>query len=142
MPSSFVTAVSVPICAGDVTFTVTPGSAPPPSSTTCPLMLPVELAPPPWAETVRGITRLKAATVRLTQCFIAPPRLCRRFAGADSGTRRATIQTQAVGEVRWPWPAKRGRVSALLIAGAAYEIHLFQPDAVIAAIAEVAKGVR
>ena len=49
MPSSFVTTVSAPICAGDVAVTVTPGNAPPLASMIWPLMLPVELAPPPWA---------------------------------------------------------------------------------------------
>src|ERR1044071_8245361 len=49
MPASFVTAESVPICAGLVAVTVTPGSTPPCASLISPLMLPVELAPPPCA---------------------------------------------------------------------------------------------
>ena len=49
MPASLVTAVSAPICAGLVAVTVTPGSTPPWPSLISPLMLPVELAPPPCA---------------------------------------------------------------------------------------------
>ena len=49
MPASLVTAVSAPICAGLVAVTVTPGSTPLCESLTSPLMLPVELAPPPCA---------------------------------------------------------------------------------------------
>jgi len=65
MPSSFVTAVNAPICAGDVAVTVTPGSTPPLSSTTWPLMLPVELAPPPWANA--GIDAPSASTMASTR---------------------------------------------------------------------------
>jgi hypothetical protein len=52
MPASLVTAVSWPIWAGLVAMTVTPGSTPPCASFTSPLMLPVELAPPPCASAV------------------------------------------------------------------------------------------
>ena len=53
MPASLVTTVNWPIWAGLVAVTVTPGSTPPCASDTLPLMLPVELAPPPWRTPVR-----------------------------------------------------------------------------------------
>jgi len=60
MPSSFVTAVSAPIWAGEVAVTLTPGNTSPLPSTTCPLMLPVELAPPPCARMGDALANTRA----------------------------------------------------------------------------------
>src|SRR5262245_36101790 len=67
--------VSTPICAGDVAVTVTPGSAPPLSSTICPLMLPVELAPPPWANAGPAAPNNSTAakTAKLHLFIVSPP---------------------------------------------------------------------
>src|SRR5476649_2870050 len=52
MPLTSVTETCVPIIEGLVAVTVTPGSTPPLLSATLPLIEPVELAPPPWANAV------------------------------------------------------------------------------------------
>ena len=72
MPASLVTAESSPICAGLVAVTVTPGSTPPCASFTSPLMLPVELAPPPWANAglAASTSMARKAQVILLQRFI------------------------------------------------------------------------
>ena len=64
MPASLVTAVSAPIWAGLVAVTVTPGSTPPCASFTSPLMLPVELAPPPWANASAAASSVAAASAQ------------------------------------------------------------------------------
>ena len=69
MPASLVTAVSWPICAGLVAMTVTPGSTPPCASFTSPLMLPVELAPPPCANAVDASVTMAA---RAQTMFLQP----------------------------------------------------------------------
>ncbi len=65
MPASLVTAVSAPICAGLVAVTVTPGRMPLCASLTSPLMLPVELAPPPWAKTGAAETASTASSAQI-----------------------------------------------------------------------------
>ena len=75
MPASLVTAVSAPICAGLVAVTVTPGSTPPCASLTSPLILPVELAPPPWANAGPAASSTVAARAQmiLLQRFMQEP---------------------------------------------------------------------
>ena len=75
MPASFATAVSAPICAGLVAVTVTPGSTPPCASLISPLMLPVELAPPPCANTgdASATTATRAQTMFLQPVIWKPP---------------------------------------------------------------------
>src|SRR5919198_951120 len=65
-PSALVTAVWTPIIAGLVAVTVTPGSTALLVSVTRPLMVPVELAPPPWARADAGTSRLVVSTTRAT----------------------------------------------------------------------------
>jgi hypothetical protein len=72
-----VIAVSDPICAGLVAVTVTPGSTPPCASFTSPLMLPVELAPPPWANA--DVAKAMVATTAQTT-------LNKRFISLTSNT--------------------------------------------------------
>src|SRR5262249_6247004 len=61
-PSGFVTAVCTPIIAGLLTVTVTPGSTAPLESATLPLIVPVELAPPPCANACADANRHAAST--------------------------------------------------------------------------------
>src|SRR5688572_682415 len=71
MPASLLTAVSAPICAGLVAVTVTPGSTPPCASLISPLMLPVELAPPPCANAAADTANTMAsAQLKLFQHFM------------------------------------------------------------------------
>src|SRR5688572_27528972 len=72
MPASLVTAVSAPICAGLVAVTVTPGRTPPCASLISPLMLPVELAPPPCA----NATDESANTMAIAQLMFFQPVIC------------------------------------------------------------------
>src|SRR5688572_25770064 len=70
MPASLLTAVSAPICAGLVAVTVTPGSTPPCASLISPLMLPVELAPPPCAKAADDASIMASAQLRSLQPFM------------------------------------------------------------------------
>src|SRR5262245_31843478 len=87
MPASLVTAVSAPIWAGLVAVTVTPGSTPPCASLISPLMLPVELAPPPCANAgaARATSAASAKRILLQPFMCEPP-------GGNSQQRRCPAQ--------------------------------------------------
>ena len=106
MPASLVTALRVPICAGLVAVTVTPGNTPPWPSLISPLMLPVELAPPPCATAGDA-----SATALLDQAALDLARLVDALDAATAATL-PIVMRGSVGErlvARWP-EALRARV--------------------------------
>src|SRR5690242_16133459 len=73
-PPASVTAVCTPISDGLVAVTDTPGSTAPLASATLPPMLPVLLAPPPWAPADAQLPSTHKLTASaMTACRISPP---------------------------------------------------------------------